>query len=432
MVIPEKKRKEKILLGNTVSLYIMTFSTQLLNLITIPFLSRTLGPAIFGKIGLATAYMTYVQFILDFGFMLSATQEISKRRDDKLYISRVFTSVMIIKAFLSAMLLILFMLITRIGLVSKEDLYFYLLYLAAYIANAFLPDYFYRGIESMKVITYRTICIKSLFAIIVILLVKRESDVFMVPFSLLIGNAIAAIVSYYDICMKKDIKMLRVSSTEILRLFRQSLPFFISRISITFYQGLNFVLLGYMNGTASVVGYYTSVDKLVSLAKAGASPIADSLLPYMVKNEDFKIVKKILLVSMPIITIGVLILGIFSSELCVFLFGRDYRDAGKILICALPVLWAVLPSYIMSFPILSPMGLTKQANISNVVGMCVQLILLALTYLLIGLNVYSLCIITSITEMVVLLFRVSIAVKYRNRIHPAELAKSTAKIIVTH
>ena len=36
---------------NTIYLYIMTISTYVLNLLTIPYLTRVLGPTIYGEIG---------------------------------------------------------------------------------------------------------------------------------------------------------------------------------------------------------------------------------------------------------------------------------------------------------------------------------------------------------------------------------------------
>ena len=73
----------KRLLSNTGFLYLMTISVQILNLLTIPYLTRVLGPAVYGRIGLAQGYMSYVQIILDFGFILSATQMISEHSNDK-------------------------------------------------------------------------------------------------------------------------------------------------------------------------------------------------------------------------------------------------------------------------------------------------------------------------------------------------------------
>ena len=91
--------KSKVLVKNTVMLYILQFSTYLFSFLTVPYQSRILGPEIYGILGVAGAVMIYFQLFMDFGFLLSATEDISKNRDDKQYICRKITSIAVIKAF---------------------------------------------------------------------------------------------------------------------------------------------------------------------------------------------------------------------------------------------------------------------------------------------------------------------------------------------
>lgn len=83
-------------------LYILQFSTYFLSLVTVPYQTRVLGPVVYGYVGVALAVMAYFQLFMDFGFLLSATEDISKNRDDKEYINRKFTSVTLLKLILAA------------------------------------------------------------------------------------------------------------------------------------------------------------------------------------------------------------------------------------------------------------------------------------------------------------------------------------------
>ena len=191
-----------------------------------------------------------------------------------------------------------------------------------------------------------------------------------------------------------------------------SIPFFISRFASTFYQALDIVILGKYYGASPIVGYYSSCDKIIALAKTGASPIADSLYPYMLENKNFKLIKKIAMIVMPLITFFVIIVGIFAEQICVLLFGVAYREAGIILRLLLPIAWIVLPNYIVAFPVMSPLGLVRYTNMSNVIGMAVQITGLIIFWLLNIFNIYTICILTSITEMVVFAFRVCVVIIY--------------------
>ena len=87
------KKRTGGLLTNTIMLYILTFSNYFFNFITVPYQTRILGPINYGRLGFATAFMVYVQLFLDFGFLLSATEEVTNHRNDKKRISQIFTTV---------------------------------------------------------------------------------------------------------------------------------------------------------------------------------------------------------------------------------------------------------------------------------------------------------------------------------------------------
>ena len=76
-----------VLLQNTVMLYLLTFSNYFLSLVVVPYETRVLGVEVFGVLGAATAIMVYFQLVVDFGFLLSGTQEVAKSRDDPAAVS---------------------------------------------------------------------------------------------------------------------------------------------------------------------------------------------------------------------------------------------------------------------------------------------------------------------------------------------------------
>lgn len=401
----DNKSKKHLLAQNTVFLYLMTFSTYALNLLTIPYLTRVLGPTVYGHIGLAVGYMTYIQIILDFGFILSATQLISDNREDGNYASTIITSVTTVKVTLCGIVLAVLYGLFKLHFFDEAVVKLLAVYLLSYLCAALLPDYFYRGIENMKVISIRTVSIKILFTVLIFVFVKSKEDVIFVPASMLVGNFLALLITYYDLQKRYRVHLRKPSVSKALEMVKLSIPFFVSRFASTFYQALDVIVLGKLYGSSPIVGYYSSADKLIALAKTGSSPLADSLYPYMLKNKNYKLVKRLLLIVMPIITAGAIIVAIFAEPICVLLFGPEYRDAGNILRLLLPIAWVVLPSYIIAFPIMSPLGLVKYTNMSNVIGMFFQILGFVILYIFGIFNVYTICGLTSITEMLVFLFR---------------------------
>ena len=386
----------------------MTISTYVLNLITIPYLTRILGPTVYGRIGLVQGYMAYVQIILDFGFTLSATCLISENKEDLKKVGEIISSVTAIKIFLAVLIFFAFGTLYYKGFFDATNAMLIILYMPAYLMNALLPDYFYRGIENMKAVAIRTLIIKLVFTLLIFFFVKSKNDVYFVPVSFMLGCIFALAATLYDIRQNHKIIVSFPKVNQIKRMFSITFPFFVSRFASTFYQALDVIILGKIYGTAPELGYYTSCDKIISLAKTGSSPIADSLYPYMLNQQNYRLVKKLLLIAMPIITVSVAFVWIFSIPICILIFGEEYAEAGNILRLLLPIVWIILPTYIIAFPVMVPLGLTKYANLSNVVGMCIQIGGLSLLFLTENLNIYSVCALTSFTEVAVFVYRLTV------------------------
>lgn len=400
----------KKLFDNTLMLSIMTVSVQLLALIIIPYETRVLGPEVYGKVGLAQAIMAYVQLIMDFGFILSATERIANNRGDMGYISKVVCSVTKIRLVLGAILAVVLGVVFLTNETTKSDWLFYLLFLAAYIVNAFMPDYLYRGMEDMRAITFRTLAVRMLFTISIILLVKGPDDLVLIPIIQLVGNTLALGVMIFDSRKRYGVRFQKSSPRFLVDLTKQSAPFFGSRIAGTFYQGFSTIVLSAVYGSSSVIGFYSSADKVLSVVKTGTSPIADSLYPYMVTNKNYRLVKNILLISFPIIAGCVCLTWIYANPLCAFIFGVEYEPVGDILRCLLPAALVIFPSYVICFPVLVPLGLSRVANLSNWVGVVIHLIQLTVLFLFLNLNVYTLCIAISITEVSIFIVRLVAAI----------------------
>ena len=367
-------QKKKNLFKNTIMLYILQFSTYLFSFITVPYQTRVLGPVIYGRIGVATAIMVYFQLFIDFGFLLSGTELVAKHRQDKRYLSTILTSITISKIILTIISFCILLTLGSIVQKWKEDFSLYFLFLLSAAINSFLPDYLYRGMENMTIITIRTVCVKMFFSIMIFFALKNPGDYYAIPLLNIIGNFVALIWAYSDLKIRFNIVFIKVKLGDIWNSLKKSSVFFYSRIASAIYTGTNTLLLGWFLTGSSMVGLYTSADKLIVTAQSAMSPISDSLYPYMIKNRDFRLIKKTLTFIMPIIIIGCAIIGIWANSFCAFLFGEDFKEAGSILRILLPIVVMTLPNYILGFPTLSPVGLSKYANYSVMFSSCIHII----------------------------------------------------------
>ena len=134
-------------------LYILQFSTYLLSFLVMPYETRVLGDEIYGHLGAATSIMVYFQLVIDFGFLLSATEEVARSRHDKSALCRIFTSVTICKLGLTAVSFVVLLWLCQAIPAWHQKQTLILLTFAASFLTSMMPDYLYRGLEQMTAIT---------------------------------------------------------------------------------------------------------------------------------------------------------------------------------------------------------------------------------------------------------------------------------------
>ena len=158
----------KILILNFASLSLLKLMGYLFPLITLPYLSRIIGPAGFGEIAFATAIMIYFETITDFGFNYTATRDIARNKNNIKEVSKIFSNVLyskIILMLISALVLILC--IEFIPFLKEKRLLLWLTFL--YIPGHILfPDWFFQAQEKMVYITILNFISKLIFTFCVL------------------------------------------------------------------------------------------------------------------------------------------------------------------------------------------------------------------------------------------------------------------------
>ena len=408
------RSKEGRLAKNTVMLFLLTFSNYLFNFITVPYQTRVLDAGVYGNVTFAVSVMTYVQLLLDFGFVLSATEDIARERDNTRRVNEIFTAVMWCKVFLVAISFTVLSVVCLTVERFKSDVPLFLLYFAAFAAYAFLPDFLYRGIENMQAITVRSVLIKLFCTCMIFVFLKDSSQYYVIPILTGIGN-IGAVIGVYIHLRRLGYGFVRVKVSEIVRSMKRSAFFFFSRIAAAVFTATNTFVLGMVYGSgAAAVGHYGASEKAISAAKQVVTPVSDSLYPYMIKNRNFKLIKKLLLIGMPIFFVGCTVVMIFANPLCAFVFGKNFYKAGDYLRLLAPVVFFSYPGMLFGFPVLSPMGLAKKVNSSTIYGALLQIVMLVGLHLSVGITPGRICVATCITEIFICAYRVITVFRHRH------------------
>ena len=407
-----KNRTRGGLIENTVMLSIMEFSNLALGLVTSGYQMRVLGLDNSGFLAYVLYIMVFFQLFMDFGFIQSAPGKIAKRQKDEKYLSKMLTCVTIIKLmFFGISVVVLFCMLLFFDINGLQYLTYWLCLLQV-ASNSLLPDYMYRGMEKMSVITVRTIMIKMFAVVMLFLFVKQEDHYYLVPLFTTIANVGAIIFVYAHLFLKMKIPFCRVTVQDIILEIKDSSRFFFSRIASTTYSTVNGLILGQKSfaGTAE----YNRADTIINAAKKGLlSPLADSMYPNMMRTRNFSIIKKTLKIAMPVLILGCAGVFLLAEPICLLWLGENGAGVVLPLRALMPIVIITLPSYILGFPTLGAMGLSKQVNNSTIYGTVLHVIMLGVTYFTGNMNMLTLCILTCVTELFILLYRITVV--YRNR-----------------
>jgi PST family polysaccharide transporter len=269
-------------MGNFASLSVLQAANYILPFVTVPYLTRVLGPAHYGLIGFAAAFVNYFTILTGYGFNLSATREISLRRDDRERISKIFSSVIIIRMALLALSAIIVIAVVYSFDRFRTDAGIYLVSFGIVVGNALFPVWLYQGMERMKYITYINLAGRAALTAAVFVFVSEQTDYMLY---VILSSVTAVLVGVASlVCALKvfRIEFVKPSFEELRREAVDGWYVFVSSISIVLYTSSTTFVLGlFTNNT--VVGYYTGADKIRQAVQGLFAPVFQTLYPYVNK-----------------------------------------------------------------------------------------------------------------------------------------------------
>ncbi|EJG0632081.1 TPA: oligosaccharide flippase family protein [Vibrio parahaemolyticus] len=370
-------------LRNASSLYLVKFSGYLIPIITLPYLTRVLGPEYFGYSALAIAISHYFVIFSNYGFDLTATARIAKINGRKKQISNVFWHVIIIKMaiFLFGLAIILFVIfILPLDEVLKRCL------LPAYflvLGTVIFPQWLFQGMQRLSNVSILSTVIRLLSVPIILLVVKSQSDVYKYLWVNSTTNIVIGLLSLFMVYKLKWVSIVRIKYSYLKGLIFNGWHVFVSILATTLYTSSVTVILGIFVGPASV-GVFASANKLTQMAQSIYQPLSAAIYPKIVstlslgKESVFPLVKKLILFQ--IVSGGsiFIIFFFFSENIISIVFGSEYSASVEVLeiIAITPLLIGL--SNILGVQLLLPLGFRRQFSqvivVSGMVGLMASIV----------------------------------------------------------
>ncbi len=372
----------------------------LIPLITYPYLIRVLGKETYGLVVLVQTIISYLAILVNFGFNLSATKEISIHRNNHEKLNEIVSSVFVIKGTLLVIsFLFLFLVINFIPLAKTHKI---LLFLSMYacVYDMIFPLWYFQGIEKMKYITLTNALSRITFLILIFILIKSENDYLLVPVIYGIGALIAGFISLYIIFIKDKIKFSFQKLSILKHHTKESFTFFISSISIQIYINANKVIVGSFLGLAEVA-VYDLAEKLVSLMKLPLSLISQTIFPKISNDLNkvfvWKMFRYVFLLNIFIFSV----VYITAPFMVVLIGGNKLTDAIGVLRMLAITVPVIGMSNFLGIQLLIPFGFKKTFTKVIVFSSLVFVFIFFIFYLSNTLNIFTISLMTILTEFYV-------------------------------
>jgi polysaccharide transporter, PST family len=337
----DKLNKYQNVISNLGYLTVLQILNLVLPIISYPYLIITLGDFYYGQIIYVQALVSFLVILINFGFNITATKEISIHRENKEKLNQIVSSIFILKALLLLVSFLVLFLFLSISDSNSYTNYLYLLTMWMCLYEFLFPIWYFQGIEQMKYITIFSVVSKSLFLALIFIIVQAPNDYLMVPLINGIGATISCVLALL-ILHKHEIKITLQKRVVLIQYIKKSYVMALAYGANVLKSNFSIVIIKYFFSYSSVA-YFDLALKVVNIGISFLDLISQSIYPMMVKNKNSTFLKKVLKYSVIVAFIVTVITQIMSSTIIKVLGGNNMNLATPLL----EILALIFPIYIV-------------------------------------------------------------------------------------
>lgn len=229
-------------------LYILQAVGQLLPLITVPYLLRTLGLSVFGEIQMAASFAAIGSQFTDWGFGFSGTRSIAKLKDNAEVISYFIVNSIATKCVLFFAWTILSLYIYIYYVTSS----YYLITLMIVLSNTFAPHWIFQGLEKFAEASIISILVRITFTCLIFILVTQDDAKYVLILSVISG-AVISLLLWLRLPSVRQLRLSMVSTPAIRRVLIDGSEVFFTTMAIGWYTSGALIIVGLMGGRMQLV-----------------------------------------------------------------------------------------------------------------------------------------------------------------------------------
>lgn len=308
-------------------LFVLQVFNTVVPLVTLPYITRVLGTDNYGIFSISLNWITYFQVIVEYGFGYTGSRKVSINKDDSIQplYSRIISARLILML-ISYSAMNVFSFIARI---SIEQYFSMTILFLVIVGVSFQLTWLFQGKQDMKFITIVNAVSRLISVVLVFLLVRDQSNLYLYCFCYSATFILSAVIGIFVAKKKYKLKVRLCKISDAINEIKDGWFLFVSQAMAKIISAVGTTVLGIV-ATNSDVGIYSAIYKFPYIMILFFSPMSQALFPHIsIKfSESFisgkKTIKKAAMIILPVFLFGGLVVIVFRKFLISLLFGEDY------------------------------------------------------------------------------------------------------------
>lgn len=323
------------LIKNGLWLFVLQVFNTIAPMLTLPYITRILGPSGYGDFSIALNWVLYFQVIVEYGFAYWGARAVATGKEKNL--QEIYSQIITARIFLMIISFGLMIVIYEFSGRPIKHLICMSILFSMVFGVAFQLTWLFQGMQNMKLITIVNVISRTISLLLVFVLIKNSNDVYLYCFlyscTYLISGCIGMILAnrLYGLRFKL------CNAKQVLVSLRDAWPLFVSQAMSKVLSGFGVTVLGMM-ATNSIVGIYSAIYKIPYTMTLFFAPISQALYPDISvsfshsKDNGMARVKKFSKLIIPFFGVAAIAIMLLHNIIVKILFGQEYASYSSLII----------------------------------------------------------------------------------------------------
>ncbi|WP_349612472.1 polysaccharide biosynthesis C-terminal domain-containing protein [Lactiplantibacillus plantarum] len=341
----------------------------LVPLITIPYISRVLGPHGIGINTLTSSVTQYFVLFANLGLTMYGQREVAYYRQNRAKLSQTFWDIETLSILTTIFSLGMFYIFLNINGQYRE---YYLAQTFLILASAADVSWVFMGLENFKVTVLRNFIFKIISIFFIFTFVNNKEDllkyILIISVSSFLGN-----LSLWPY-LKKYLDKFSLQDLGLVQHLKPAIALFIPQIAINIYAVLNKIMLGKMI-SVEASGFFDSSDKIVRMVLTILTALTTVMMPHVAnaymngqkEKVDFYL-KKSFNISLFIAIPMMFGLNAIAADFVPLFFGKQFLPVIRVISIEAIAIIPIACAGVLGVQYLIPLKRTRQYTRSIFIG----------------------------------------------------------------